>query len=68
MKTQSINFRVSDFDRQKLDYICEKYKCSQADAMKKALDLLISWDLGKCNKNLDKHGVTRPVNYEKGIE
>ena len=68
MKKEILNVRLSTFDYNTLNFICKKYKCTKADAIKKAIQLLVSWDLEECNRNLESSGVTRPVNYEKGIE
>ena len=68
MKAKTLSVRLNSFDAGVLQYICEKYKVSEADAIRKAIELLKSWDLDQCNENLKKHGTTRPINYERGIE
>jgi len=68
MKKDILNVRLSSIDYNTLNFICEKYKVSKADAISKAITLLASWDLDQCNQNLKKSGTTRPINYEKGIE
>ena len=53
MKTKTIGVRLNSFDTETLEYICDKYKVTDADAIRKGIELLKEWDKEKsAMKNL----------------
>lgn len=44
MKQKMISIRLNTFDTETLAHICDKYKVTEADAIRKGIELLKEWD------------------------
>lgn len=53
MKTKTISVRLNSFDTETLEYICEKYKVTEANAVRKGIELLKEWGKEKTKKEID---------------
>lgn len=62
MKTKTIGVRLNSFDTETLEYICDKYKVTDADAIRKGIELLKEWDKEKsAMKNLSNAEIAKLV-------
>ena len=54
MKTKTLSIRLNAFDTETLTYICDKYQVTEADAVRKGIELLKQWDKEKTKKEIEK--------------
>jgi len=57
MKQKTLSIRLNTFDTETLQYICDKYKVSEADAVRKGIELLKEWD----RQNIDKESAEMKI-------